>query len=358
MEPTATPYYECSLYSVRSGLLLSLLTALNQPSLMAPSVLRIIELHGLIPKPPIQTDWEATKPTVRIQQLITKKIKVIIVRHLFGVSLSLSKDDASSIHDAGIVFHIDDRASDVKMYALHSNNPFNYTNHGATFTFKDEPLMHKVQSITNTYSKPSSFTNTQRLVVVPRASRSNYDCINKSFQTQTSHTAQTKALFYGVLCPSVFGALCPLYNVTPFNMYHLVSLFASVSSAAFVLFYVHVLLFARNVCYFEMTFQKINGINYIPYGMVVDKGRSFDSLSMIAHVRGSTIHKHHTFYVNFGSFSVLMGALMKLFDLRDHSEPLQQTIAVYMLMIAGIGGIMHGNIEVYSSPTYSVRYNL
>eukprot|EP01083_Nonionella_stella_P130365 395624_1 len=164
--------------------------------------------------------------------------------------------------------------------------------------------------------------------------------------------------FYAVLCPFLYGGTCSFYimNQTAFNVYHLVSLLASLSSVTCVLLYVRILLFARNICYFEMQFKKTNAVNYIPNGMIMDEGRSFDSMSMISHARGTSMNKYHTLYVNLGSTTVLMGALIKLFDLEDSSW--QQVFGVYLLMFAGIGGMIAANFEAYSSPTYSVRYNL
>eukprot|EP01084_Bolivina_argentea_P141963 249432_1 len=164
-------------------------------------------------------------------------------------------------------------------------------------------------------------------------------------------------LFYGLLLPiSVTGLILGIYIGTS-NAFHCISWFATFASMCFVLFYIKTLLFSKNICFIEMKYKCMNGCNYIPNGVNKDYGRSFDSVSMMSHIRGSTIHKYHTFFVNLGSISVLFGSIIKLFDMNDNNN-MQEKIGIYMLLCAGIGGVVHGNIEVYSSPSYSIKYNL
>ena len=96
-------------------------------------------------------------------------------------------------------------------------------------------------------------------------------------------------------------------------------------------------------------------INYIPFKLNKHKHRPWNSISHMSHIRGSSVYKWHTALMNYGSFSVMAGAIMKLFDLNEST--ITEKIGVYCLLTGGIGGLIVANFEVYVSSSFARGYN-
>ena len=138
------------------------------------------------------------------------------------------------------------------------------------------------------------------------------------------------------------------YNTN--NIYHIASWIATFSSISFILFYINILLFGTNLCSYQIHYELLNKIQYIPYNITLEQNIPWTSLSMIAYANGSTVHKYHTLLVNTGSFAIVYGSMTKLFALREnvYQYKLHEIIAIWFLFLGGIGGIIHGNIEIAS----------
>ena len=168
-----TTYHDCPLYSMESGLH-SLLQSMNFPlfsevlitALIAPSIIRVIELNGLIPKQ-INIDLETMEPTTKIQEFITDKTKLIIIGHLFSFSIHSNIPNVLIIEDCSQRYKCDESEwSDIKIYKMQTKHPLNLDiMNGAMFKFKDKTLMQKVKNVTNCYSKQSVLMYLYSLII-------------------------------------------------------------------------------------------------------------------------------------------------------------------------------------------------
>ena len=111
-----------------------------------------------------------------------------------------------------------------------------------------------------------------------------------------------------------------------------------------------------------MDLTTMDGIthNYIPSKLNKNKHYPWKSASQMSHIRGSSVHKWHTTLIGYGSFAGVAACIMKLFEIHqdDNLSPKHQIIAVYIALIASIGGLILVNFEVYASPIFSKRYNI
>eukprot|EP01083_Nonionella_stella_P028287 77908_1 len=142
------------------------------------------------------------------------------------------------------------------------------------------------------------------------------------------------------------------------NAFHIFSWMSIFFSLSYVACVVDTLAFSTQLCYHTMEYTFMNGVsyNYIPHKINVHEDKPWDSISHLSHIRGSSISKWHSVLMMLGSFSILSGAITKLFKLETNTT--QQVIGVYCLLSAAIGGIILANVEVYVSPSFSRKHNI
>eukprot|EP01084_Bolivina_argentea_P066188 120650_1 len=171
-----------------------------------------------------------------------------------------------------------------------------------------------------------------------------------------------KRIFYGIIIPSIYMVVFIFAYFNTLNIYHLIGWFGSVLSITYVLCVINVLLFSTKLCFHSVEYQLLEGINYnyVPSKIYIDRNKPWNSISQVAHIRGSTLHKLHATLMGYGSFGGIIVAVMKIFDIHtvksDYNQ--QQISAVYLFLFAGIGGMIVANIEVYISPSFPNNYNL
>eukprot|EP01084_Bolivina_argentea_P255637 430068_1 len=168
----------------------------------------------------------------------------------------------------------------------------------------------------------------------------------------------SKAIFYAIVIPIIYVFVITESYLTTSNAYHAFSWLATLFSVSYILCIIHTLCFSKQLCYHTIDYQIMNGItlNYIPSKLNIHHDKPWNSISKMAHIRGSSIYKWHTALMNYGSFSVISGAIIKLFDIQNNTA--QEIVGVYLLLCGGIGGLIIANFEVYTSPSFSKKYNL
>ncbi len=143
------------------------------------------------------------------------------------------------------------------------------------------------------------------------------------------------------------------------NLYHALSYLSLIFSITYIFFVINVLMFASQLYAYTVDYKLLKGSvsNFIPTKVSANKKKPWSSISHLAHVRGSFIHRWHTTLMHYGSFSILVGAITKIVEMNAEHPSLRMLASAYLLLSSALGGFVLSNFEVHLSNSFSKKYN-